>query len=103
MLKCSPRAQAIVAGLASLAMIAAVGAFGVAARSYLRSDAAASAYVHHPRVCFPRRDWSAGNVPDAYRPCARIVDVYEDGSVRVQVSDKRGTVRWSAGIGARDR
>jgi hypothetical protein len=57
-----------------------------------------------PRVCFPDRKWNEEyGTPDAFRPCARIVTVYEDGSVEVAVSDANGTVRWTAGIGARDR
>lgn len=55
------------------------------------------------RTCYPLADWDTGNVSADYRPCARIARVFEDGSVRVQVSDADGTVRWGAGIGARDR
>lgn len=55
------------------------------------------------RTCYPLAQWDSGNVSPDYRPCAQVAQVFEDGSVRVRVSDADGTVRWSAGIGARDR
>lgn len=56
------------------------------------------------RVCFPASSWDEQyGVPDSKRPCARIVRVEEDGSVRVVVTDADGTFRYAAGIGARDR
>lgn len=63
--------------------------------------AVASAGVHSAqRVCFPAAKWDAAA---GKRPCARIVRVFEDGSVRVAVSDANGTVRYTTGVGALDR
>lgn len=53
------------------------------------------------RTCFPAKQW--GPVADQYRPCVRIVRLYEDGSFKFAVSDADGTVRYSAGVGALDR
>lgn len=49
------------------------------------------------RTCFPARLWSA---KQAYRPCARVTKVEEDGSITVAVSDADGTVRYTASYGA---
>jgi hypothetical protein len=54
-----------------------------------------------PRVCFDLGMW--GPAPDRYAPCVRIRRVYEDGSFTYAVSDRDGTVRYSAGVGALDR
>lgn len=53
-----------------------------------------------PQACFPASKWDA---KDSERPCARIVRVYEDGSVRIAVSDADGTPRFAVGVGAKDR
>jgi hypothetical protein len=53
-----------------------------------------------PRTCFPAAKW--GPAPDRLRPCARIVRVFEDGSVQLAVEDASGRVRWRATVGARD-
>ena len=74
----------------------ALGAGGAA----IAGSGAIEAPQSQPRVCFPRADWGA---KPALRPCARITRVYEDGSVKLAVSDASGTVRWSVGVGARDR
>lgn len=52
------------------------------------------------RVCFPRSTWDAD---PQHRPCAEIVRLYEDGSLKVRVSDANGTPRYSYGVGALDR
>ncbi len=52
------------------------------------------------RVCFPASKWDA---KDSKRPCARVVRVEEDGSVRVKVADADGAYRYSATVGAEDR
>lgn len=52
------------------------------------------------RDCFPAAGWSADQ---AKRPCAEVVKVFEDGSVRVRVFDADGKPRFVAGIGALDR
>lgn len=54
---------------------------------------------HHERTCFPAKHW---NAEDAYRPCARVVRIWEDGSVRIAVSDANGTVRYTLGVGVPD-
>lgn len=56
---------------------------------------------HSPRVCRSAKTW--GPAPDKFRPCVRITGVQEDGSFSFSVSDADGTVRYSAGVGARDR
>jgi len=56
---------------------------------------------HSPRVCFPAGKW--GPAPQRYAPCVRIRGVMEDGSFTYAVSDRDGTVRYSAGVGALDR
>jgi hypothetical protein len=56
---------------------------------------------HSPRVCFPAG--KLGPAPQRYAPCVRIRRVYEDGSFTYAVSDRDGTVRYSAGVGALDR
>lgn len=60
----------------------------------------ASADRQSPRACFPAGKWDADQ---GKRPCAKIVRVYEDGSVRVAVSDASGKLRYRAGVGAKDR
>jgi hypothetical protein len=62
---------------------------------------AQSASTGSERYCFPAKQW--GPSPDGFRPCVRIVRLYEDGSFRFAVSDANGTVRYTAGVGARDR
>lgn len=52
------------------------------------------------RDCFPAASWGADQ---AKRPCAEVVKVFEDGSVRVRVFDADGNPRFFAGIGALDR
>jgi hypothetical protein len=52
------------------------------------------------QVCFPAESWDADQ---ADRPCAHVVKVWEDGSVRVVVTDARGTYRYTSTTGARDR
>ncbi len=52
------------------------------------------------RVCFPAAAWDAD---DNERPCAEVVKVWEDGSVRVRVLDADGTFRYLSNTGARDR
>jgi hypothetical protein len=52
------------------------------------------------RSCFPAKRWDA---KPSRRPCARIVRVFEDGSVRLRVEDAGGRFRYRAGVGARDR
>jgi hypothetical protein len=91
----SPTVAAIVAAVAVSALFLASGlGYGRATRTV---------YLPTSRTCYPLAHWNGGNVSPDYRPCARIAQVFEDGSVRVQVSDADGTVRYSAGIGARDR
>lgn len=51
-----------------------------------------------PRVCFPAKQWSPA--PDSARPCARIVRLYEDGSLRVRVTRADGSGGWTAGVGS---
>lgn len=53
-----------------------------------------------PRSCFPLIEW---NAEPWLRPCVKITRVYEDGSFKFAVSDQRGTVRYSGGVGATDR
>lgn len=77
--------------VAILALILAVG---------VGSAASAGVGGGQQRVCFPAAKWDA---PNAKRPCARIVRVFEDGSVRVRVEDASGQLRYRAGVGARDR
>jgi hypothetical protein len=78
---------------ATLAVVALL-ALGV------RSSVVAATSADHPRTCFPVSKWDAN---PGLRPCARVVRVFEDGSLRVQVSDANGNVRFSAGVGAEDR
>lgn len=73
--------------IAAIAAALLTGAGGVAA-----SDT-------EKRVCFPAKPWSG---PKAERPCAEIARVYEDGSLRVRVSDASGEIRYSRDVGARD-
>ncbi len=54
--------------------------------------------VNQPRVCFPAAKWDAD---DADRPCALIEKVWEDGSVRVAVSQADGSGRYMTTTGAR--
>lgn len=49
--------------------------------------AAAYAPADSPRVCFPAHKWHAAK---AKRPCAQIVRVYEDGSVRLRITSAKG-------------
>jgi len=83
--------------LALLAAAFLVAALGIAAApSRGESDRHAAG-----RVCFDPDDWG----PAKYRfaPCVRIAKLYEDGSFKAVVSDYGGTIRYSIGIGARDR
>lgn len=52
------------------------------------------------RTCFPLASWDAR---PSQRPCARIVRVAEDGSVRFRVENAGGRIRWRATVGAQDR
>lgn len=60
---------------------------------------APSASKHTKRTCIPERVWE--DTP-GLRPCARIVRVYEDGSIELSVSDANGTERYSIGVGVPD-
>jgi hypothetical protein len=61
----------------------------------------AGATSSHPHtVCFPAAKWDA---PQRYRPCVHVGRVLEDGSFTYSVTDADGTVRYSAGVGAKDR
>jgi hypothetical protein len=77
--------------IALLCLAAALGILAVA-----HADAPSSP----SRACFPASKWDA---KDSRRPCARIVRVFEDGSVRVRVEDADGRFRYRAGVGAKDR
>ena len=54
--------------------------------------------VNQPRVCFPADRWDAD---DDDRPCALIAKVWEDGSVKVAVSQADGSERYMTTTGAR--
>lgn len=54
-----------------------------------------------PRYCYPAASWAPA--PDGLRPCVRVTRIYEDGSFTFSVSDARGTVRYTSGVGALDR
>jgi hypothetical protein len=82
---------------AALIALAVSGATAAATPSH---DGAVSV-ANSPRVCRSAATW--GPAPDRYRPCARIVAVEEDGSIRLEVSDADGTVRYTTGVGALDR
>lgn len=69
----------------------------------LTMQVAPAAKTTPTRTCFPAAKWNTGTVPASKRPCARIVRVFEDGSVRIRVEDASGSLRYGAGIGARDR
>jgi hypothetical protein len=70
------------------------------AAALLASTALGNDSDSQSRVCFPASAW---NADDTQRPCARLVRVLEDGSVRVQVTDADGEVRFTTGVGALDR
>lgn len=53
--------------------------------------------------CFPKKQWNTGTVPAQFRPCVRILNVYEDGSVELGVYDANGTERYTYGVGAQDQ
>ena len=82
----------------SLAACLALAAVAYGNRPALIPSVSAS---HSPRVCFDVGKW--GPAPQRYAPCVRIRRVYEDGSFTYAVSDRDGTVRYSAGVGALDR
>jgi hypothetical protein len=65
-----------------------------------RSSVTAATDAARPQTCFPASKWDA---KDSKRPCARVVRVAEDGSVRVRVNDADGGFRYSATVGAEDR
>jgi hypothetical protein len=88
----------------------ALPCLAIAAVAVVASVAGAHTKVAHvasvpasqsPRVCFPAAKW--GPAPKRLAPCVRIRRVYEDGSFEYAVSDRDGTVRYSAGVGAKDR
>lgn len=91
-----PTTAALIAAVLTAVVFLAAG-FGI------DSTRTVTEYQPVTRTCFPLDQWNSGNVSADYRPCAKVVQVEEDGSVRIQVSDADGTVRWDAGIGARDR
>jgi hypothetical protein len=96
----SPRHAAVLAVAVPLATIAGIGAV-----AHVAADAAGQQHGSPTtqRTCYPRDQWSTGTVPASQRPCARVVRIWEDGSVRLAVSDADGTVRYTVGIGAQDR
>lgn len=54
-------------------------------------------------LCFPASHWDGSErTPDSLRPCAQIVRVEEDGSTKIRVSERDGTVRFTVGVGAPD-
>lgn len=53
--------------------------------------------------CFPKKQWNTGVVPAQFRPCVRIENLYEDGSVELGVYDANGTQRYTYGVGALDQ
>lgn len=63
-------------------------------------NAPPSWYAKNARVCFPAKLW---NAPDRLRPCARVLSVIEDGSLRIAVLDASGVVRYEIGVGVPDR
>lgn len=82
---------------ATLTMLLCIGSVGVGA-----------ALVQEPitfpsgeRQCFPARSW--GPAPDRIRPCVEVTHLWEDGSIRVKVTDADGRYRWTGSIGAKDR
>lgn len=87
--------------LSTLALLAAIGCAMVWG-NHAGTQAQASAQVQE-RTCFPLSKWTPGKVPASARPCARILRVEEDGSVKVQVSNADGTFRYQFGYGAEDR
>ncbi len=95
-----PARDWIAAGLAALAI---TGGAYVAGRAVTPPASAgwATSSPSYPGRCFPAHEW--GPAPDRYRPCATIARVYEDGSVRVRVSDHGGTTRYTFDQGAMDR
>lgn len=76
---------------------AAIAAIMAAALLGAATGAAHALRAPSPRVCFPARHWAPA--PDSVRPCARILRVYEDGSLRLGVYDADGTVRYTFGVG----
>ena len=85
-----------IVGLLAVAFLVLIGGVFVA-----RQDAASAVppTTHQtPRTCFDREDWGT-QVSPALRPCARIVRLYEDGSLKIRVSDANGTIRYSVGVG----
>lgn len=68
--------------------------------AYFYPGGSASTSPAPPRACFPAAKWSADQ---RRRPCARVVRVAEDGTVRLRVENAGGRVRYSATVGARDR
>lgn len=79
-----------------------IGAAGVG----IAATGGTTAWPHaaaQPRLCFPLDKWNTGTVAARYRPCVRVVRLYEDGSFKYAVSDADGTIRYSGGVGAEDR
>lgn len=53
--------------------------------------------------CFDKKAWNTGTLPASYRPCVRIENLFEDGSVEIGVYDYSGTQRYTYSVGAQDR
>lgn len=82
----------LVAGLALWATVALLAIVGAANALPHRGTVT----VHSaPRVCFPASSWDA---PNKRRPCVRVVRLYEDGSLRLRVSDAGGRLRYVTGV-----
>lgn len=95
-----PTSTQIIVALAAclvLALLAAAPHIGGGSAGSTSGDVQ---LVPDARTCFPLPRWQAA---PGRRPCARIARVWEDGSVRVVVSDASGAERFTFGYGAADR